>query len=237
MRFRGILFDKDGTLIEANGVWAPLYRSVLMRMKNITEADADQLLAMAGYDVENDRVIGGTVIAGGTTAQLVELWWPESSSEQRRSIVLAIDANDKRSQELTVTPIVELPPLLAALRQAGYRLGIATNDSAVSAKRHMEQIGIMEFLDAIICADTVSVPKPSGDMIREFARVTGMPQDEIIMVGDNHHDMEEAVNGGAGYRVAVLSGNSSRQELAHLADVTLKHVGELPQHLESLRVL
>ncbi len=237
MRFRGILFDKDGTLIEAHDIWPPLYRGMLMRMKGINEDAANALLEQAGYDVAQDRVAGGTAIAGGTTSQLVDLWWPEASAEERLRVTRSIDETDKQAHEVRVTPVVELHSLLKALRASGFAVGIATNDSWASTVRHMEQLGVLEFFDAVICADTVDVPKPSGKMIRAFAEKVGIAPHEIIMVGDNHHDMSEAVQGGAGYKVAVLSGNSVHQELAHLADVTLNHIGELPDHLESLRVL
>jgi phosphoglycolate phosphatase len=237
MKFRGILFDKDGTLIESDAVWVPLYRNVLMRLKGISAEQADELLALAGYDAVGKRVIGGTVIAGGTTRQLVDLWWPESTVDERLAVVNSIDETDMRSHDIKVTPVADLVPLLARLRAVGFRLGIATNDSENSANRHMQQLGIAGLLDAVIGSNSVAQAKPAGLMIAEFARRVGIATHEIIMVGDNHHDMDEAVNGGAGYRVAVLTGNSNHHDLAHLADVTLNHVGELPEHLEVLGVL
>jgi phosphoglycolate phosphatase len=237
MRFKGILFDKDGTLIEADSVWVPLYRDILVRMRGVDVVGANKLLSKAGYDIENDRVIGGTVIAGGTTSQLVDLWWPEADAETRRSIVREIDVTDKQVHTAQVTPVVELVELLRSLRGYGFHVGIATNDSSSSTHRHADKLGIGALLDAVICADTVSVPKPAGNMIRAFAEQMQIRPEQIIMVGDNIHDMHEAVNGGAGYRVAVLSGNSLRDELAHHADVTLNHVGELPDHLEAIGVL
>ena len=237
MKFKGILFDKDGTLIESDGTWIPLYRRVLMRMKGVGETQANQLLALAGYDAASDRMIGGSVLAGGTTKQLVKIWWPDATDSERSRIGGEIDATDKDAVSAKALPLVDLALVFETLKNAGMRLGVATNDSYVSAHRHMVQLGVQHYFDAIIGADSVDDPKPSGDMIRKFAEVTGLERSEIIMVGDNHHDMEEARNGAAGYRVAVLSGNGDRGQLAHLADVTLSNIAELPMHLESLRVL
>ena len=89
-------------------------------------------------------------------------------------------------------------------------------------------------VDDIIAADTVPVPKPSGNMITRFAEITGLPASAIAMVGDNHHDMEEARAGGAGLAIAVLSGNAAREDIAHLADYTIDSVADLPALLRSL---
>ena len=56
----------------------------------------------------------------------------------------------------------------------------------------MAHVGVIEHFDDIIAADTVAVPKPSGNMIAKFADITGLPAASLAMVGDNHHDMEEA---------------------------------------------
>jgi phosphoglycolate phosphatase-like HAD superfamily hydrolase len=98
----------------------------------------------------------------------------------------------------------------------------------------MAHVGVIEHFEDIIAADTVPVAKPSGNMVRRFAEVTGLPAASIAMVGDNHHDMEEARNGGAGLAIAVLSGNAAHEDIAHLADHTIASVAELPALLRSL---
>ena len=98
----------------------------------------------------------------------------------------------------------------------------------------MSHIGIIDHFEDIIAADTVEVPKPSGNMVRRFAEITKLRPVEIAMVGDNSHDMEEARNGGAGLAIAVLSGNAKHQDIAHLADHTIASVAELPALLKSL---
>jgi phosphoglycolate phosphatase len=71
-------------------------------------------------------------------------------------------------------------------------------------------------------------------MIKRFCEITGFKPSEVAMVGDNHHDMEEARNGGAGMAIAVLTGNSGHDDIAHLADHTFHSVAELPAFFRSL---
>jgi phosphoglycolate phosphatase len=71
-------------------------------------------------------------------------------------------------------------------------------------------------------------------MVQRFSGITGLPPSAIAMVGDNHHDMEEARAGGAGLAIAVLSGNAAHEDIAHLADHTIASIAELPSLLRSL---
>jgi phosphoglycolate phosphatase len=231
MRYHAILFDKDGTLIEADGNWVPFYRSVLMRLKNLDEAQAEQIMELAGFDRATGRTRGGSIMAGGTTRQLIDLWWPELNEGDRETIGRQIDI--LASQEITenIQPIGDVAALFSDLRSNGYRVGIATNDSFVSAKRQLEQIGVAHLVDSIIAADTVRNPKPSGDMVRKFADQAGISHSSIVMVGDNFHDIEEARQGGAGCAIAVLSGNGRHEELTQIADAVFDTIADLPAFL------
>ena len=133
-----------------------------------------------------------------------------------------------------LAPLMPLEPIFTELRAMGLKLGVATNDSHVSARNHMAHIGVIEHFEDIIAADTVPVPKPSGNMIRRFAEITGLAVESIAMVGDNSHDMEEARAGCAGLAIAVLTGNAGHEDIAHLADHTIASVAELPALLRSL---
>jgi phosphoglycolate phosphatase len=228
--FRGILFDKDGTLIEADGAWVPFYRRQLMRMMSIESAIAEKFMSLAGYDVGTGRVTAGSIMAGGTTRQLVDIWWPDHSAEERTNLLHEIDKAAQQDVKMEITPITDLAQLLTSFRERGWKVGIATNDSMISTKRQVADLGIGDLLDAIITNDTVETPKPSGDMIRRFQTLTGIHPSEIVMVGDNFHDIEEARRGGAGLAVAVLSGNGRLDDLAHLADLTLRSIAELPAY-------
>ena len=58
---------------------------------------------------------------------------------------------------------------------------------------------------------------------------------EIVVIGDNPHDLEMARSAGAGAALGVLTGNSRRDELAPLADAVLDSVCDLPAWLRQGR--
>lgn len=231
---RGVLFDKDGTLIEVNATWVPIYKSILMEQFATDEAGAVQLMEKAGFDRASGKFLPGSILAGGTTRQLVSIWWPDLDAEGLARKAYELDHGYTHLVQDKLMPLLPLEPILIELRRMGLKLGVATNDSHVSAKSHMAHIGVISHFDDIIAADTVPVPKPSGNMIRRFAKITGLDPSDIAMVGDNIHDIEEARNGGAGLAIAVLSGNAAHGDIAHLADHTIPSVAELPALLKSL---
>ena len=67
-RLKGVLFDKDGTLIDFQLTWGPAIHSVIHALAN---GDADKLRAQAEclhFDVAARRFRASSPIIGGSTA-------------------------------------------------------------------------------------------------------------------------------------------------------------------------
>jgi phosphoglycolate phosphatase len=68
-------------------------------------------------------------------------------------------------------------------------------------------------------------------MLIAFATSLGLDPVEIAVVGDAVHDLEMGARGGAGLKVAVLSGTSPHEVLAPHADLILESIVGLPASL------
>jgi phosphoglycolate phosphatase len=227
MAIKAILFDKDGTLIDVNATWIPLYRELLAAELELDAHAVSAKMEEAGYDPVANRFRAGSILAGGTTRQLVDLWWPDLDRVQGDAKATALDAKYAPLARERLSPLMDLQPVLQGLRDAGFLLGVGTNDSYQSALGQIDKLGVAAHFSVVIGADSVEIAKPSGQMIAAFASHLNITCEEVAMVGDNIHDLEEAKNGRAGLGIAVLTGNGGRDDLEHHADHVVDSVADL----------
>lgn len=235
MGIRGILFDKDGTLIDFPATWEPVLRALAAEYAKDDPVRIEELLALAGYDPKLGGFTHGSVWAAGHTLDLVRAWAPGADPEREAELVLWMDSFCARAAPDTSIPLTDLAALFTALGGAGYLLGVATNDNERSARATMERLGVLDRLALVMGYDSVPDPKPAAGMVRKFCEATGLRPDEVAIVGDNLHDVEMARAAGAGLAIGVLSGNARREHLEEHADHLIDSIAALPALLASLR--
>lgn len=226
-KITGILFDKDGTLIDLDATWVPVYKAFLAREKALGHEHTVELMQQAGYDPATERFLPNSLLASGTTQELFELWWPDLDDDAINHKIAMLDGEFGDIALAHIKPVLPLPEYLAGLRDAGFRIGVATNDTYKSAMIQLTHLGVADLFDEVMGADSVGRPKPSGDMIRRFAGLMGLPAAEIAMVGDTHHDLAEARAGGAGLAIGVLTGSAGREHLEGVADHVIGSIADL----------
>lgn len=225
---RGILFDKDGTLIDFNRTWFAVVMALAREARPGDEDGARDLVELGGYDWAEQRFRGGSAVAAGTNADIVDLFHPELLGEERTAKIAAFNAFTTIEGARRAVAINGLAMAIEQLSAAGLLLGIATNDSESGARATADALGLGEAFHTIIGYDSVAQPKPWPDQLHLFAAKTGLMPQAIAMVGDNTHDLEMAHAAGAGLAIGVLSGNSTRAELSPRADIIIDSIADLP---------
>lgn len=228
---RGILFDKDGTLIDFNATWFGFADAMAMRAAAGERGRADELLDAAGFDFALRRFRPDSVLAAGTNEDVVALWYPRHGEDERRVLLAEFDRLVASGELGEPVALPGCRTALTSLHAAGYRLGVATNDSTGGAERTLLSLGVAQMFDAAYGYDAVANPKPAPDTIHAFCDLTGLRPAQLAMVGDNRHDLQMARAGGAGLAVAVLSGTGTLESLSPLADVVLESIADLPSYL------
>lgn len=228
---KGILFDKDGTLIDFQATWFAIGDLLALQAAGGDRASADALLAVAGYDFERKCFKADSVFAAGTNEDIVALWYPQVDAQTRQTMTAGFNTFTAEQGAAQSVALPGSKDAIARLHAGGFRLGVATNDSTSGAEKTLLALGVAQMFDAAYGYDAVANPKPSPDAIYAFADLTGLKPSEIAMVGDNRHDLEMARAGGAGLAIGVLSGTGTRETLAPLADVILGSIADLPEFL------
>lgn len=97
-----------------------------------------------------------------------------------------------------------VPEMLQDLAQQGYFLAVATGKGRVGLNRALNQAQLLSTFHATRCADE-SFSKPHPAMLHELTRELGQDMARTLMIGDTTHDVQMAINAGAG-AVAVQYG-------------------------------
>jgi phosphoglycolate phosphatase len=228
---KGILFDKDGTMVDFQKTWFAIGDRLALQAAGGDRARADVLMTEAGYDFSAHRFKADSVFAAGTNADIVALWYPEANKAEQRQLATGFDVFTADEGAAKSVALPGSKDALTSLHRAGFRMGVATNDSTRGAEKTLLALGVAQMFDAAYGYDAVANPKPAPDTIQAFCDLTGLKPSQIAMVGDNRHDLEMARAGGAGLAIGVLSGTGTRESLLPLADVVLNSIADLPAYL------
>lgn len=228
---KGILFDKDGTLVDFQKTWHAIGDVMALEAAQGDRARADALMEAAGYDLAAGNFRPDSTFAAGTNADIVALWHPGLTDGERLAMVERFDSFCAIKGAESAVPLPGVLAALSDLHNAGMKLGVATNDSTAGAERTLMTLGVAQKFVAAYGYDAVANPKPEPDSVLAFCAVAGLRPGEIAMVGDNRHDLEMGRAGGVGLNIGVLSGTGTRESLMPLADVILNSVADIPAYL------
>lgn len=226
MAIAGILFDKDGTLLDYFKSWSPVNRKLALIAAEGDQALADHLLRATGMDPETGHVAADSLLAAGNTEEIAEGLVTAGSKLSARRLVEDLDWLFAEAADNAV-PVTDLADFLGRLKARGFKLGVASSDNETSIRRTAERFGFIAYLDYIAGYDTGYGCKPEPGMVLGFAQVAGIEPSEILVVGDNSHDMMMGRNAGAGMTIGVLTGTGTRSTLGPLCDYCLNDITEI----------
>lgn len=223
---RGILFDKDGTLLDFHATWQPINARVI-RMAARDDPELERRLADAGgVDPATGRVMPDTLLAAAGTREVAAGFIAAGAPFELEPLVAAMDAVFQAGAQ-TAVPVMPLRPFVERLKRRSMAIGIASSDSEAAVRLTARRFEIEDHIDFVAGYDSGHGTKPGPGMLHAFARSVGLATRDIAVVGDNLHDMHMAERGGAGLRIAVLTGTGRREELSEAAHHCLDSIADL----------
>lgn len=170
MRYKHIVFDIDGTLIDTE-------YAVLHSLK-------DTLIAVTGINREINELTFALGIPGKNALKKLNV--PERSI----SLILGHWEKCMSNYSNTICVFQGISELLDALVQYGCELGIVTSKTREEFKQDFEPFDISKYFTTIICADDTVEHKPDPDPLFKYMEVSNANNNELIYIGDSVYDWE-----------------------------------------------
>lgn len=178
-RFRGVLFDVDGTLIDSNRLHAHAWVDALHEN---------------GFDVPLDRV--QRLIGMGGDKLLPEVTKLDKDDERSQQI-------EQRRGEIfkqVYLQQVEAQPasraLVKHLRDAGIELVVASSAKEEELKPLLKIAGAEDLLPKQTSSDDADESKPAPDIVQVALDKIKLTPGEVVMIGDTPYDIESASKAG-----------------------------------------
>lgn len=237
MKIRGILFDKDGTLLDYHASWMPLNREVALLAAAGDGELAEKLLVHGGYDPATGRVRTGTPLAAGTPDEIADCFAEFLHGRRRPDLTERIEQVFVEGGTSHAVPVPKVLETLTALRAQTSYLGIATHDSLGGIDTSLRPHGVLHLFDFFSGHDSGHGRKPGPGMVHAFCASTGLSPGEVCVVGDNLHDLHMGTSAGVALRIGVLTGTSVRDDLTGHADFVYDSIVEMHADPEFVRLL
>jgi phosphoglycolate phosphatase len=208
---KAIIFDLDGTLVDSARDLQDAMNALLAQ-EGLRSVDLDEVKSMIGDGVAK-LVERAMVATGGDLSRLPIL--------VRRFLEL-YGANASHHTE--AYPGVR--DTLEGLKGMGLSLAVVTNKPYSATIDILESLELKSFFATIVGGDTLPERKPDPAPILLAMDRLGVGPEDVLMVGDNYHDVQAARAAGIG-AFAVTYGYSHKPHAELGADKLIAEMSEL----------
>jgi len=174
-RYRAVILDMDGTLIDSNAAHVKAWVDVLREFGHeVSEQDIRPYIGMGG-----DNLLPAAVKISKESEEGKKI------SERRGEIF-------KSSYLPDLKPFPEVRPLLERMKQDGLRLVIATSSPEDEVAKAIEIVGIEDLLEDATSASDAGKSKPDPDVVQAALDRLKLSAGEVVMLGDTPYDIQAA---------------------------------------------
>ena len=196
MKFKGIIFDLDGTLVNSLEDIADAMNKVL------------QSLDYPTHSYDDYQYFIGSGLRNLVSKALPETNNDENQIEKSLNSMIDVYRDNCTNQTKSYQGIVEL---LNELKSRKLKLGVFSNKADALTKEITKAL-FPDVFDPIVGLSTESLKKPNPFEALEISKSWGLQPEEMIFVGDSGIDMQTATNANI-HAVGVSWGYRPEKEL------------------------
>jgi HAD superfamily hydrolase (TIGR01549 family) len=209
MRFDGLIFDIEGTLIDCIPQNLRSWQETLFSFGMTVPLEVLQLYS--GMDGED----------------MLQILVPDMDKNVRKRVLEAEGKNFQARYLTSVQAFAGIRPLFEAIRREGGKIAIATDCTDPVLRHYRAVLGVDDLIDVIACGEDVEEGKPSPKLVRLAAQRLGIVPNRVVMTGDTPYDAEAARGAGVS-ALGVLTGGFSQAILKKAGCLAaINEVGDL----------
>ncbi len=230
---KGIVFDKDGTLLDYEAFWLPVARGAIEALIAAHGVDASHTEALLSAIGAYDGIRG--VLCYGTYAMIADAMNGCLADGSAVFSAEAVSAAFHNSISLgTVLPTCDdIASVMAACKARGLVLALVTSDNRALTEVSLDALGIHAYFDTLYTDDGMHPAKPDPYYMETFCQAYGLAPEEVLMVGDTQTDMRFAENSGV-RAVGVAQNERDKAVLAPLAYRVADDISAIPALVDEM---
>src|SRR5712691_240281 len=210
LRYRAVLFDLDGTLVDS---YAALAEAVnyARRQHGLDDLSTDAIREFVGHGQER-------LLQRAFDCDAV----PPSATE----------AFEARYDEICCTEshvLDDVEATLRALNHIGVAMAVCTNKPTAFSRKILEFLNLAPFFCAIVGPDAAGARKPEAQHVLRTLEATHCSPAEALFVGDMPIDVQAAHNSGLAAAVVATGSSTSSALKAAGAEHYLDRLADLVQ--------
>lgn len=211
MKFKYILFDLDGTLIDTNQLILDSFKYTIKEHLDMDVSDEELL-----------KYFGEPLIY---TLQ-------RYSMEKAQKMFETYIKYNEHHHDNRVLPCGEIGSGLAKLKELGCIMAIVTSKRRMIATRGLKLFDFEKYFSVIVALEDTEKHKPDGAPILEALKRLDVDGNQAVMIGDSIYDIECAKNAGIKSILVKWSMADGFQDKKIDADYTVSSIEELIHVIE-----
>ena len=237
---QAIVFDKDGTIIDAHHYWIEMS---LLRINNIinniypsaskTYEISSFLLRKLGIDIKNRKIHKNgpaAVVPKNRIKSIIYQAFKDCGynieHQNLEEAFLSADESSKKELHKFIRLLPGVEKIISIAKKKKIDLNLVSNDITERSKLALNCLGFLDDFRFVFGQDEVKHAKPNPDLA-QLVMMKGSYNENLVNIGDHPNDIKMGLAAGIKINIGVLTGLCKKEDFIDLDCFVINSLEEL----------